>query len=114
MDGTIKNFEKGCNIKWLSHFSTDSKAIASSITSSKFMRASTLTSAALAMAESELGNGRREARKLTIVVTDGRPYSLEATREAAFSLRKRSRLMFVPVTENAPISEIQEWATAPP
>merc|ERR1719183_534194 len=66
------------------------------------------------MAEAEISSGRRDAKKLTIVVTDGRPLSMEATEEAAISLRERSRLMFVAVTEQAPIEAMEQWATFPP
>merc|ERR1719198_1469519 len=114
VDGDVKDFEKECKVKWVSHFSTDSKAVATAVTSAEFLKGSTLTSAALAMAQSEMGNGRKDAKKLTIVITDDRPYSMEAATEAAFSLREVSRLMFVPVGEMAPLDAIQEWATAPP
>merc|ERR1719478_501364 len=113
MDGSTKDFEKDCNIKWLTHWSNEIDKIKPTITGAEWMRASTLTSAALAMAEAEINNGRRDAKKLTIVVTDGRPLSIAATRQAAESLRKKSRLMFVPVGRNAPLAGIQNWATAP-
>lgn len=113
LDGSTKDFEKDCKLSWLSHWSTDSKALISTVGSAKSMKGTTLTSSALSMAEAEIANGRRDARKVTIVVTDGRPFSLEATKEAALSLREKSRLMFVPVTENAPIADIMEWASTP-
>merc|ERR1719487_1734478 len=113
MDGSTKDFEKDCNIKWLTHWSKEVDKVTPTITGADWMRASTLTSAALAMAEAEIGGGRRDAKKLTIVVTDGRPLSIAATEQAAESLRRKSRLMFVPVGRNAPLAGIQNWATAP-
>jgi len=114
MDGTTKDFEDDCKVKWLTHWSSEPETTTKKIASGEFSKGSTLTSAALAMAEAEFGNGRRDAKKLTIVITDGRPLSIDETRDAAYSLRKVSRLMFVPVTAGAPIADIQDWATYPP
>merc|ERR1719174_398023 len=106
MDGTTTDFEGDCKIKWISHWSTESQTIADSINSAEWYQGSTLTSAALAMTEAEINDGRRDAKKITIVVTDGRPLSMAATQQAAFSLRRKSRLVFVPVGRNAPLGGI--------
>merc|ERR1712000_254313 len=73
----------------------------------------TLTSAALAMAESELAYSRRDASSVVVVVTDGIPMSEDATYWAAYSLRQKARVMFIPVTKHAPISQIVWWASEP-
>merc|ERR1719440_1139293 len=72
---------------------------------------STLTSLALMTAKAELAYGRKEARSIVIVITDGRPLSYRNTEIAAKLLRKTARLVWVPVTQYAPLKSIKQWAT---
>jgi len=112
-DGKGVNYAVDCNVAWVSRLSTDKATIVSSVGALAWPRASTLTSAALATAEAELQNGRSDAQAIVIVITDGRPMSKGRTRQAAMKLRKKARLMFVPVTQYAPIRDIEKWASEP-
>merc|ERR1719353_1266642 len=62
-------------------------------------------------AKSELSLGRKDAKSVTIVITDGRPLSFRNTEIASKSLRKVTRLVWVPVTAYAPLKDIKKWAT---
>lgn len=112
-NGKGVNYAVDCNVAWVSRFSTDKATIVSNVGALAWPKASTLTSAALATAEAELANGRREAQAIVIVITDGRPMNPRKTYQAAKSLRRKARLMFVPVTRYAPIMDIRKWASTP-
>lgn len=102
-----------CKVSWLSHFSTDMATLASDVGALSWPKGSTLTAAALATAETELQNGRADAQSVVIVITDGRPMNIRKTTEAAKRLRKRARLLWVPVTKKAPLSLVKAWASRP-
>merc|ERR1719194_157195 len=74
-------------------------------------KGSTLTSLALQTAKAELSLGRKEAKSIVVVVTDGRPLSYRNTGIASKNLRKAARLVWVPVTKYAPLQKIKKWAT---
>lgn len=107
------NMETDCNVKWVQRLSPDTKGAAGIIENLEWPGRTTLTSAALAMAESELAYSRRDASSVVVVVTDGIPMSEDATYWAAYSLRQKARVMFIPVTKHAPISQIVWWASEP-
>merc|ERR1719379_579855 len=110
----MNSIEEDCGIKWVSHYTTDTDALAAQVAGLEFPAASTFTSMALATAEADLRNGRPDAAALVIVVTDGRPLSSERTFQAARSLREKARLMWVPVGQNCPLKDIEEWSSQPP
>lgn len=91
--------ETNCGIQWLSHFTDDTQGVADSIAGTAWPQKTTLTSAALAQAESELMTGREDAQSVVVVITDGKPLNKYRTKMAAQSLRKKARLIFVPVTK---------------
>merc|ERR1719482_1492882 len=62
-------------------------------------------------AKAELSLGRKDAPSSVIVYTDGRPLSFRKTDIAARAVRKSSRLLWVAVTEHAPLKAIKSWAT---
>jgi hypothetical protein len=100
-----------CQIKTISHFTEDMSAIEKKIDEMKWPKGSTLTSLALQQAKAELSLGRRDAMDNVVVFTDGRPLSYRKTYFASKNLRKSSRLVWVPVTKNAPLKWIKSWAT---
>merc|ERR1719282_1596912 len=65
-------------------------------------------------AGSELSHGRFDANSIVIVLTDGAPLSvLEASKQAE-RLKKKARLMFVPVGEKLQDDSIfYPWASSP-
>jgi hypothetical protein len=105
------DMENTCKIKTLTHFSSNIANVKSEIHKLTWPGGSTLTSLALMTAKAELTLGRKNATSVVVVITDGRPLSYRNTKIAAKNLRKQTRLVWVPVTQNAPLKEIKEWAT---
>jgi hypothetical protein len=99
--------------EWVQHFNPDCEAAATKIEGLTWPRSLTYTSRALNAAKSELSLGRADATSVVIVITDGRPMSVRNTRIAARQLRQDARLMWVPVTRYAPISQMRRWASNP-
>eukprot|EP00928_Gymnodinium_smaydae_P023847 TRINITY_DN19515_c0_g1_i1.p1 TRINITY_DN19515_c0_g1~~TRINITY_DN19515_c0_g1_i1.p1 ORF type:complete len:1038 (-),score=256.60 TRINITY_DN19515_c0_g1_i1:27-2966(-) len=104
---------KDCNLQWVSHYSTDTASIASGIEGLKWPKGSTMTSSALASAETELLTSRRDAQSVIIVLFDGRTMDRRKTARMARKLQRRARLIWVPVTRAAPLKAIKQWASKP-
>jgi len=110
---TPPDMENDCKIFSVAHFTTKTDAVALQIEDMAWPQSTTLTSVALDQAETELSLGRGYAKSVVIVVTDGRPLSAVSTRAAAERLRKKARLVWVPVTPYAPLADIKQWASYP-
>merc|ERR1719335_1354165 len=108
---TAVDIEKDCKIKTIPHFTSDMAAVKKKITDLTWPKGSTLTSLALMRAKAELNLGRKDAKSVVVVITDGRPLSYGRTRVASRNLRKSARLVWVPVTRYAPLRYIKKWAT---
>lgn len=102
-----------CKIIWVSHFTTDAAGIIMALGNQQWPKATTLTSAALATAGAELRSGRASAQSVVIVITDGKPMNPRKTFQAALQLRRKARLLWVPVTKYAPLRQIKAWASRP-
>merc|ERR1719375_960411 len=72
-----------------------------------------MTSAALASVETELLTTRLEAKTVVIILFDGRTMDRRKTTRMAKKLRKKARLIWVPVTRAAPLKLIKQWASKP-
>jgi hypothetical protein len=114
------NLETDCGIKWITpmsadhgHFATNMKNTASLIEAENWPATSTFTSLALAQAQQELIYAREGATRVTVVVTDGIPINPGATDTASGNLKKNSRVIWVPVTANAPKEQLESWASHP-
>lgn len=105
------NMETDCKIKTVDHFEHDTAKVKADIGKLTWPKGSTLTSLALLSAYSELQLGRKDAKSIVVTITDGRPLSYRATGMASRYLRKKARLVWVPVTRNAPLWRIRRWAT---
>merc|ERR1719375_3070703 len=105
------NMKEDCKIETVDHFTADMAKITDDISKLKWPRGSTLTSLALMKAKAELNLGRKDAKSVVVVITDGRPLSYRSTKLASAAVRKVARLVWVPVTRYAPLSMIKEWAT---
>lgn len=99
--------------EWVTHFSSDIEAAALAIEKLTWPRSWTYTSTALYAANSELSLGRDDAPSVVIVITDGRPMSMRRTWFASRWLRRKARLMFVPVTRYAPVRFMRHMASYP-
>lgn len=102
-----------CNLIWVSHFTTNTVELAEHVGLLRWPKATTLTSAALASVEAELRTGRPTVQTVVIVITDGKAMNPRKTFQAARSLRKKARLMWVPVTRYASLADIKTWASKP-
>lgn len=102
---------KDCKIETVVHLNDNMATVKSKINALKWPRGSTLTSMALGAANTELSMGRRDAKRIVVAITDGRPLSYGRTGRASWLLRRRARLVWVPVTRRAPIWKIKRWAT---
>jgi hypothetical protein len=113
MGGNAKGVdtEKICGIKTITHFTGDMGKVKQLITGLTWPRGSTLTSLALMTAKAELSLGRKDAESTVVIITDGRPLSYRTTGIASRLLRKSARLLWVPVTQYAPLKFIKKWAT---
>merc|ERR1719478_1911920 len=100
-----------CGIKMVTHFTEDMKKVKQLITGLDFPKGGSLTSLALLTAKAELALGRKDAKSNVIVFTAGRPLSYRKTEIASKDLRKSARLVWVPVSANAPLKHIKQWAT---
>lgn len=116
------DLEKDCGISWVTssednkspaHFTKDIKDAVKDTGKMEWPAATTMTSLALATAADELKFGRKDAAAVVLVITDGRPMSPEKTFQESKNLRKKARLMWVPVTQYAPIADIKGWASKP-
>jgi uncharacterized protein YegL len=105
------DMETDCKIKFVTHFERDMKKVKEKIAELEWPQGSTLTSLALMTAKSELQLGRKDAESVVVVITDGRPLSYRKTWLASRTLRKAARLVWVPVTEFAPLKFIKKCAT---
>jgi len=103
--------ERLCAIKMVTHFTDDLKKVKGLISGLEWPKGSTLTSLALMTAKAELPLGRPNAHSTVVVFTDGRPLSYRKTGDASDVVRKLARLVWVPVTQYAPLKFIKKWAT---
>jgi len=104
--------EQDCKIVRVTKgFTNDMAAVKTAISNLVWPQGSTLTSLALLAAKTELSNGRGDAESVVVTITDGRPFSKGNTGRASRELRKNARLVWVPVTRNAPLKWIKRWAT---
>mmetsp|Transcript_36328 Transcript_36328/g.78626 ORF Transcript_36328/g.78626 Transcript_36328/m.78626 type:complete len:861 (-) Transcript_36328:298-2880(-) len=107
------DMEKDCKITWTSRFTNKTDALADKVKKLAWPASTTLTSVALAEAQSQLVNGREDANSVVLVITDGMPLSQERTKTAAQKLMEQARVIWVPVGGSAPLSMIEELASLP-
>jgi Mg-chelatase subunit ChlD len=100
-----------CGITQVTHYTDDLNSVDQKITALSWPQGSTLTSLALLTAKAEMTLGRSDTHTVVVVFTDGRPLSYRKTYEASRQVRKVARLMWVPITRYAPLSQIKQWAT---
>jgi len=103
--------ETVCKIRTVQHLTSDMASVKTEIGKLVWPKGSTLTSLALLSAASEMSLGRKHAKSIVVAITDGRPLSYRATLMASNFVRRHARLVWVPVTSNAPLWLIKKWAT---
>jgi hypothetical protein len=115
--GAKLDLDRDCKMHWIQEFEKDLDKTRANIAGAKWTKGGTLTSLALSSVATMLQKGRGESPAIGVVVTDGKPMSPKRTKDAARALRKKARLMFVPVTEKiskATMDNINTWASRRP
>jgi len=103
--------EKDCHVKIAQHFSTSIKKTKSVLSGLKFKPGAKLFSLSLMAAKEELALSRANARSIVVAFMDGEPLSYRKTRLAARALRKKARLVIVPVAKFSPLKTIKKLAS---
>lgn len=109
----IANLETDCLVKWVHHLTDNPGQVIGAIDNLQWPRGSSMLSEALAMADSELSAGRKDAKAVVVAITDGKPMNKRKVEEMVGQLRKKARLMFYSVTQNAPVFLMKKWASWP-
>jgi len=92
-----------CGITWVtrdSHepkWTVDGTDVKERINALTWPKGGTMTGMALMDARNVISNGRADAPSTVVVITDGKPTFPYVAEQAARSIRRTSRLMFVPV-----------------
>jgi len=107
---TAATLKSVCKID-VKHFTSNIGEVNTWVKALTWPGGSTLTSIALGTANSELDLGRGDAQSVVVCITDGRPLFIWNTWRASRALRKKARLMWVPVTKFAPLRFIKMLAT---
>jgi hypothetical protein len=105
------DMEKTCHVKIANHFSTSIKKTKGILDGLKFQPGAKLFSMALLSAKSELALSRKNAPSIVVSFIDGEPLSYRKTRIAARDLRKKARLVIVPVAKFSPLKTIRKLAS---
>lgn len=105
------DMKEDCNIDVVDHFTGDLEKVRADIAKLVWPGGSTLTSVAIMLAKAELQLGRKDSTSAVVIITDGRPLSFRKTEQSSFTIRKETRLVWVPVTRNIPLKNVKKWAT---
>jgi len=105
------DMEKTCKIKIAGHFTEDMKKVKNTINGLEFTPGSKLLSLGLMAVKSELALGRKTAQTVVIVYLDGAPLSFRKTMMTSRELRKKCRLVYVPVVKFSPLKDLKGWAS---
>lgn len=107
----FKPAEADCGTTRVSDLSNKSDDLKTAIEGAKWPGSTTFTAKALSAVESVLNMGEKGSEAVVIVMTDGYPADKIATKEAAHSLNKQAKVIWVPITAYAPLDLIKEWAS---
>mmetsp|Transcript_20699 Transcript_20699/g.33457 ORF Transcript_20699/g.33457 Transcript_20699/m.33457 type:complete len:893 (-) Transcript_20699:95-2773(-) len=103
--------EKDCQIRWATRFSNDVSKSTRIVEGLAWPKGGSLTSLALNAAANELELARKDAKAVVVVITDGRPLSFRRTGLASDRIKKKARLLWVPVSKFAPLNHFKKWAS---
>lgn len=90
---------------------SDPAKVKAAIKSLKWPDGTTLTSLALYQALGQIEMGRPEAKGNVVVFTDGRPWSNDRTEKASKQVRKKARLLWVPIASKVNVDIFHDMAT---
>jgi hypothetical protein len=104
------SIEKDCHIEMKSTF-TGHEEEKKAVEGSEYQAGTKLLSLALGSAKDLLMDGRKTARTVVIVLMDGMPFSFRKVRMASRAIRKKARLVYVPIVKFSPLKAIKSWAS---
>jgi hypothetical protein len=102
---------KDCHVTIAQHFTTDMEKAKETVNKLEYKVGSKLLSLALMAVKSELPLGRPDARTIVIVFMDGEPLSYRKTLVTSQEIRKKARLLYIPVVKFSPLKDIKTWAS---
>jgi hypothetical protein len=109
--GDKVDLKEVCKINVAHHFDSDLSKAKNVINGLQYMKGEKLLSLALLAAKAELALGDKNSPSNVIVFIDGQPLSERQSHQAATTIRKAARLLFVTVTKFSPLKPIKTWAT---
>jgi len=104
---------RDCGIVWVKHLTSRTVEVARMVPNIEWPAGSTFMSSALAEAQGELQYGRQHTRSLVVVISDGKPISHIRTKEAARRLKRRARVLWVPIGMSSDMDLVTEMASLP-
>jgi hypothetical protein len=111
--GQTVDVANDCNMVWVSHYTTSTATLATSVGTLNWRAGSTMASAALASAEAELVYGRQNTPAVVVVIGDQLPMMPRKTAQVAASLRKKAKLIWVVATGDTDLKKFASWASKP-
>ena len=103
--------EGTCKIKIAQQFTEDLKKVKGIINGLEYSPGSKLLSLGLMTVQSMFALGRATARTVVVVFIDGNPLSFRKTKLTSHEIRKKARLVYVPVTKFSPLKDLKEWSS---
>lgn len=99
-----KGATEHCRAEWLSHFDAETGTVMSSVAGATDSSAFASTATALRMAKEELDDGRDEAQKILVVISDSLAQDAPETANIALAIKSKARIVFVPATRRGSLS----------
>jgi hypothetical protein len=103
--------EKTCKVVIKKHFSDDLKKVKDTINGMTFTPGTKLLSLALMSVDSELALGDPKSQTVVIVFIDGEPLSYRKTLLSSREIRKKARLLYVPIKKFSPFADMKKWTS---
>jgi len=107
---------KDCGMVWVSRLTRSTANVSTAVGALRYPQSTSMTSMALALAGAELENGRAEASSVVVVVTEGKPLSEMNTLKASSDLKKKARLIWVPIGKSVTAQDVancKSWSSKP-
>jgi len=105
------DMEKDCHVTIAQHFTDDLKEVKQTINGLQYQAGSKLLSLALMTVQAELPLGNPIHRTVVVVFVHGEPLSYRKTKLASLNVRKKARLVWVPVKKFSPLKDMKTWAS---
>jgi len=105
------NMKSLCKVGIVQHFTDDFDKIKGKVNGLEYTVGTKLLSLALMTVQSELALGNKNHRTVVLVWIDGAPLSYYKTSLASRAIRKKARLVWIPVSKFSPLTCVKKWAS---